>query len=119
MKVCNEEVCVRMVLDGAIYGGGGGGPVLGKYLGTKGAGPSIGGIISAGLISGSRARASLSRFADLRRRVQILRNMHNARVPKTPTLPPTAPPNVATSRWSVFLIFPRYQPVIQGGMGLT
>jgi len=88
---------VWTVLDGAVYGGGAGEPTLGKNLGTKGAGPIVEGTSSVGPSSRSR----FSRFADLHRRTQMLRNMHSARVPNTPALPPTAPPNVATFLWLV------------------
>ena len=76
--------------------------VSGKYLGTNGIGPDMEGV--------SPALASSSRRS--RRAARILRRMILIAIPKenklnTPTLPPRAPPNVATLFFLVLLW--RYQ----------
>jgi len=74
--------------------------VSGKYLGMNGIGLDMGGVSFVAL-------ASLSRRS--RRAASILRRMMLIAIPKenklnTPTLPPTAPANVATPCFLTFLV---------------
>lgn len=89
------------------YGGGSDGIcVPGKNLGTKGAGPNIGGESSDPLVwSESRSLARRSRRLNLRRRLMMLKARPIESTVRTPTLPPTAPPKVATLCRFVFLEF--------------
>ena len=102
----NEVLCIIDESAGGEYGGG---AVLmtvpGKYLGTKGAGPCIGGPSSDASVWNDSLREAVSlcdsRYARSRRLASVLRRYResasdNARNPKSPTDPPTAPANVAT-----------------------
>lgn len=82
-------------------GGGSGSTVPGKYLGTNGAGPCMGGGRSWGASVDRGAPELSAAKGSIRRRVRrllriILVARHAETIAKTPTLPPIAPANVAT-----------------------